>query len=94
MLDEALYALRSRSFESSRLALAKEIISSNCLTSAQVRDFMLQFSFENSRLEVARFAFAFTVDRQNYYLVHDALQYPESVAELQQFLAWNMRQGY
>jgi hypothetical protein len=55
---------------------------------------MLQFSFENSRLEVARFAFAFTVDRQNYYLVHDALQYPESVAELQQFLAWNMRQGY
>jgi hypothetical protein len=55
---------------------------------------MLQFAFESSRLEVARFAFGFTVDRQNYYIVHEAFQYPESIAQLQQSLAWNRRQGY
>lgn len=92
--EEAMFALTSRSFESSRIALAKEIIGNHCVSSAQVRDIMLQFSFESSRLEIAKFAFAFTFDKTNYSIVNEALQYPESIAELQEFLALHIAQGY
>jgi hypothetical protein len=47
---------------------------------------MLLFTFENNRLEVAKYAFCNTVDKQNFYQLNDALTFSSSKDELARFI--------
>jgi len=84
--QSAKQSIASKSFEDSKLTLAKQIASNNCLLSEQVRDIMKIFNFESSRLEFAKFAYKYTYDKGNYYKVNDAFQYSTSIDELNEFL--------
>jgi|GEM_PF-5837966 len=82
----AMQSVQNRGFESSRMTIAREIVMTNCLTSVQVRDLLTLFSFESSRLELAKHAYHHTVDKNNYYLVNDAFRFESSVRELGMFI--------
>jgi hypothetical protein len=84
--QSAKQSIVSKSFEDSKLTLAKQITSSNCLLSSQVRDIMKTFSFESSRLEYAKFAYKYTYDKENYFKVNDAFQFESSIDELNEFI--------
>ncbi len=74
-------------FDSGKLQVARQAISMNSLTAAQVSELMQLFSFESSKLELAKMAFANTVDKQNYYIVNNAFWFSSSVAELDQYIS-------
>ncbi len=74
-------------FDSGKLQVARQAISMNSLTAAQVAELMQLFSFESSKLELAKMAFANTVDKQNYYIVNNAFWFSSSVAELDQYIS-------
>ncbi|HPG11687.1 MAG TPA: DUF4476 domain-containing protein [Chitinophagaceae bacterium] len=74
--------LRREWYEANRLKSAKFIIDKNYFTSAQVKELMLLFTFENNRLEIAKYAYDKTVDQRNYYVVNDALSFGNSRDEL------------
>ncbi len=74
-------------FESGKLMVAKQAIMSNNITSAQVAELMQLFSFESSKLEIAKLAFANTIDKQNYYIVNNEFWFSSSVGELNQFIS-------
>lgn len=74
--------IASKSFEDSKLTVAKQISDSKCLKSEQVRDIMKLFSFEQTRLEFAKYAYKRVADKDNYYLVNDAFQFENSIEEL------------
>lgn len=78
--------LRKEWFESNRLNSAKFIIEKNNLTSSQVKELMLLFTFENNRLDIAKSAYRKTVDKQNYLNVNDALTFNSSKEELVRFI--------
>jgi len=82
-MNDIIYTLRNCVHESARITTAQNIIQGNCLTSAQILDIMLQFSFENSRLEIAKFAWLNSVDPQRYNIVYQALNYETSIQELE-----------
>jgi hypothetical protein len=79
-------SIASKSFESSKLSIAKQITGSNCLTAAQVKELMLLFDFEGSKLEYAKFAYDKTYDKGNYFLVNDAFDFESSVQSLNKFI--------
>ncbi|MEW6469312.1 MAG: DUF4476 domain-containing protein [Bacteroidota bacterium] len=79
-------AITSKSFDSSKLQVAKQAIGSNYLTAGQVSELMELLTFESSRLELAKFAYNRTIDKQNYYLVNNAFQFESSVWELNQYI--------
>ncbi len=79
-------SISSKSFEDSKLSIAKQITRGNCLTSTQVRDIMSLFSFEETRLDFAKFAYNYTYDKRNYYLINDAFQFEMTIEELDEFL--------
>lgn len=81
--------LASIRFESSRLDLARQAVSTNHMTSAQVREMMELFSFESNRLKLAKMAYAHTVDPRNYFVVHQAFRFTSSSRELNRFIASN-----
>jgi hypothetical protein len=78
--------LAREQYEESRLSMAKQSMSSNAFSSVQVQELVRLFSFEQNRLDLAKYAYTYTVDKNNYYLVSDALQYSTSKAELARYL--------
>ena len=74
--------ISKQSFDDTKLSTAKQIISSNCLTAAQIKEMMLLFSFEETRLTLAKEAHARCVDKNNYFILNDAFNFSASVEEL------------
>ncbi len=84
--EGAKASIRNQSFSDTQLKIAKQIFTSNCLTSAQVKDIMLIFDFEGTRLDFAKFAYGRTFDLGNYYKVNDAFTFSSSVDELNEYI--------
>lgn len=85
--NRAKSSISSRSFEDSKLTMAKQVASANCLLSSQVKEIMQLFSFEDSRLEFAKYAYPYTFDIGNYYMVNEAFTFEMSIDELNRFLS-------
>ncbi|MGC8865899.1 MAG: DUF4476 domain-containing protein [Bacteroidales bacterium] len=84
--DQVLNSIQSKSFDDSKLTIAKQVISSNCLWTTQVKQIMLLFSFESTRLELAKFAYGHTYDIGNYYMLNDAFSFESSIEELNNYI--------
>lgn len=78
--------ISSKSFEDSKLTIAKQVVSAKCLTCTQVKEIMKLFSFEDSRLEFAKFAYKHTYDIENYYILNDAFTFESSIDELNAYI--------
>ncbi|MFA4853066.1 MAG: DUF4476 domain-containing protein [Bacteroidales bacterium] len=79
--------ISSKSFEDSKLAIAKQVFASNCMLSSQVREIMMLFSFEDSKLEFAKYAYGYTYDLGNYFKVNDAFTFENSIDELNSYIS-------
>lgn len=79
-------SISSKSFEDSKLTIAKQILGSNCMLCYQVRDFMNLFSFEATKLDFAKFAYSRVFDQGNYYKLNDAFTFESSIDELNAFI--------
>lgn len=80
------YSISSKDFEDSKLRIAKQVISSNCLLCSQVKEIMLLFDFEDTRLKLAKFAYGYTYDIGNYYLLNDAFDFESTIDELSDYI--------
>jgi len=78
--------LRKEWFETNRLTSARVIIDKCNFTTKQIREMMLLFTFENNRLELAKYAYRKTADKQNYFQLSDALNFSSSKDELARFI--------
>lgn len=78
--------IRKEWFENNRMTSVKFIIDRNFFTTEQVKEMMLLFTFENNRLEVAKYAYCKTVDQRNFYKVNEMLTFSSSKEELARFL--------
>ena len=78
--------IRKEWFEKNRLTSAKVIIEKNNFTARQVTELASLFTFENNKLEIAKYAYRKTVDKQNYYLLNDVFTFNSSKDELARFI--------
>jgi hypothetical protein len=79
-------SIGSKSFEDSKLTIAKQILNNSCLLSSQVKEIMLMFNFEETRLDFAKFAYGRTYDIGNYFVVNDAFTFESSIDELGDYI--------
>lgn len=79
-------SINSKTFEDSKLSIAKQITKANCLSAAQVKEIMLLFTYEDSKLDFAKFAYPYTFDKGNYFKVNDAFEFESTIEELQDFI--------
>ncbi len=84
--ESAKSSIKAKSFEDSKLTMAKQILGSNCLLSSQVKEVMLEFSFEETRLNLAKLAWGKTFDPGNYYKLNDAFTFESSIDELNKYI--------
>jgi hypothetical protein len=84
--DEAYQVISKESFDSSKLTVAKQVITSNPMTASQILGICQLFSFESNKLEFAKFAYTYCVDKNKYYLLNEAFSYESSKRELSKFI--------
>ncbi len=81
--------IENRSFESTRMQLAKQFIDNNYFSSRQIAVLMRTMTFESSKIELAKYAYPKTVDRNNYFIVNDEFTFESSIAELSNYISHN-----
>jgi len=82
-------SIETKNFEDSKIKIAKQVIDNNCLLSSQVKEIMMIFSFEETRLDLAKYAYGHTYDIGNYYKLNDAFKFEASIDELDQYIKEN-----
>ena len=83
---QAKESLRREWFENTRLETAKQIIDRSYFTSQQVKEMVLLFTFENNRLDIAKYAYGKTVDKGNYFIVNDAFTFNNNKEALKEYI--------
>jgi hypothetical protein len=81
-----LQAIEKEWLESNKFKSASQIVKTNGLTTAQVEQILLLFSFENNKLELAKQAYANTVDKRNYSRLFDVFSFNSSKVELERYI--------
>jgi hypothetical protein len=84
--NQVLQSINKEWLESNKLKSAIQIVKTNNLTSAQVKEMTLLFSFENNKLELAKQAYTNTVDKRNYYLLNHVFSFSGSKDELNRYI--------
>ncbi|NOT51551.1 MAG: DUF4476 domain-containing protein [Chitinophagaceae bacterium] len=87
--DEFYYMkeqIRKEWFETQRLSIAKVSMEGEHFTAKQVKELMFLFTFESNRLDIAKFAYRMTIDKEHYYMLNDALTFNTSKDELARFI--------
>ncbi|MBL7816661.1 MAG: DUF4476 domain-containing protein [Saprospiraceae bacterium] len=78
--------VKQNTLEAGKVETAKAMTKENVLTAIQVAEIARLFTFDNNRLDFAKFAFDFTYDRENYTVVSDALVFQKNREDLHQFV--------
>jgi len=86
-------SIRRASFESDKRIIAEQAISAHRVKANQVYRILTMFSFESTKLKVAKFAYRYCIDKRNYYLVNNAFSFSSSIRELNNFIG-NYRSDY
>ena len=84
--DDAYRLISNESFDSSKLTVAKQVVSSNPMTANQILNICKLFSFESNKLEFAKFAYPNCVEKNKYYLINEVFKYDSSKRELDEFI--------
>jgi hypothetical protein len=78
--------VKQNTFDAGKLEAAKSLTQSNTLTSNQVVEIVNLMTMDNNRLEFAKYAYAFTYDRENYSMVANTLSFSNNRRSLEQFV--------
>ena len=78
--------VRNENFENTRLVVAKQAIANNYFSTAQVKELVGLFSFENNKLDIAKYCYKYTVDKNNYFILNDVFSYSSSKEKLARYI--------
>jgi Domain of unknown function (DUF4476) len=82
--SKAMFILERENFDNTRFTIAKEIVEDNYLSAGQVKQMLQLFSFDVNKLELAKYAYSKTIDKNNYFMLYDVIalnSYKERLAE-------------
>lgn len=84
--NAAVSTIKKQSFEDSKLKTAKQVVSANCLNTNQVMQIANLFSFEDNKLEFAKYAYDFCIEPQQYYKVNGIFKFSSNADELSDYV--------
>jgi hypothetical protein len=86
-LRDMIQAIKKQNMDNAKLSQAKTILQTNpCFITVQIRDIMKAFNFDNGKLDLAKFAWDYTIDKENYYKLMDELTFSTNKEDLSKFI--------
>jgi hypothetical protein len=86
--NQLIISLSNTPFDNTRLNIAKQAIMSNGATSQQILEIMSMLTFESNRLDLAKFAYRYAADPNNYFMVNKGFTFNSSIDELSEYIGF------
>lgn len=74
--------ISSKTWDETRISIAKQVTQANCLFADQVKEIADLMEWEETKLDYAKFAYPYTYDQGNYFKVHNTFEWETSIEEL------------
>lgn len=84
--EQAYRMIAEESFDSSKLELAKMVVSTNPMTVNQILGICKLFSFESNKLQFAKCAYRHCTDKNRYFLINEVFNFESSKRELRDYI--------
>ncbi len=84
--NAAMSTIKAQSFEDTQLKTAKQVISANCLNVDQIIQIANTFSFEDNKLEFAKYAYDYCTEPRNYFKLNGIFSFSSNVDELSDYV--------
>lgn len=85
---EIVNSIKNQSFDNTQLTMAKQIVNAKkCFTTDQIKQLVDIFSFESTKLEMAKYCYNYCIDRSNYYRINSSFNFSTSAEELSKFVS-------
>jgi len=81
--------IKNQQNDKKKLLIAKQLVRTDCFSSAQVKEIAALFQNDTERLDFAKSAFNSVVDKENFYDVYDAFVYYSMVFRLHEYVQNN-----
>ena len=85
-INAIIKAVKNEGFADGKKMVAKQALQNKCISTDQVIKLMDAFSFEDDKLEVAKFCYDRCSDRDNYYKVNSAFSFEDSKEKLNRYI--------
>ncbi|SDY01789.1 DUF4476 domain-containing protein [Hymenobacter psychrophilus] len=85
-VDNLLQAIQRRPFDDARMAIMRDALRDSFIESQDARRLVKSLSFDENRIETAKYLYSRVADRHNFYQVYDALVFPSSIREVQEYV--------
>ncbi|MCX7744095.1 MAG: DUF4476 domain-containing protein [Flavobacteriales bacterium] len=80
-------SIEKERFANTKVSVAKQAFQAKkCFTVEQIIGILQLFAFEDNKLDLAKFAYDYCIDKENYYRVNDVFTFSASKDELNRFL--------
>lgn len=84
--ESLVAAVHRQSFDKDKLPMARLALSETGLRAEDLTRLMKELSFEDSKMELAKYGSSRVVDRQNLYRLNEGFTFSHSASELQEYL--------
>jgi hypothetical protein len=84
--SSALASIKKQGFDETKLKMAKQIASANCLNTNQIIQICKLFGFEDNKLDFAKYAYDFCVEPKNYFKLNDVFSFSSNVDDLTEYI--------
>lgn len=84
--NSAVATIKKQSFEESKLKTAKQVVSANCLNTNQVMQIANLFSFDDNKLDFAKYAYDYCIEPQSYYKLNGIFSFSSNADELSDYV--------
>ncbi len=82
-----IQAIENASFDSVKLNTGKQVVAAKkCLTVDQIMRILEVYSFESSKLEMAKYCYAYCINQDDYYKVNNVFSFSSSKDELTKYI--------
>ena len=85
-MERLVFDLMDTRSEHKKLRKAENVIQHKRVKARQVAKIMKYLQHEDDRLHLAKFAYRYTIDKENYYMVERSLRFKESKKKFRRFL--------
>jgi hypothetical protein len=79
-------AIRRESFDNNKMTVAKQVADNNYFTTTQAKELVKLFSFEDAKLEYAKYVYSKTIDKNNYFVMNEVFNVSRSKEELANYI--------
>jgi hypothetical protein len=85
-LQDVIARIKKSQYEPERLEIAKQQVINNCYSTSQIEKLIQLFGHDREKMELAKSAYAVTIDKDNYKNLVDNFQFSENKTDFLKFL--------